>query len=50
MRHSAGTWSGKTSEVPRIPDFGSKPGCAFPAAFLAEIAPRNEHSEWDMLS
>lgn len=32
------------------PEFGSKPGCAFPAASLAEIAPRNERSEWDMLS
>ena len=39
MRHSAGTWSGKTSEVP-----------AFPVASLAETASRNELSERDTLS
>lgn len=40
MRHSAGTWSGKTSEVPRFPEgpsgkrhpiLGPKSGIRFPA-------------------
>ena len=42
MRHSAGTWSGKTSEVPYDPEFGSKTGYAFPVASLVETAFRNE--------
>ena len=29
MRHSAGTWSGKTSEVPRVPFRELIPGCSF---------------------
>ena len=29
MRHSAGAWSGKTSEVPLIPFLAPIPGCAF---------------------
>lgn len=29
MRHSAGTWSGKTSEVPYGPVFGSRTGYIF---------------------
>lgn len=33
-----------------IPDFGSKPGCAFPAGPLAETTSRNERSERDALS
>lgn len=30
MRHSAGTWSGKTSEVPHIPFRAGILGCSFP--------------------
>lgn len=29
MRHSAGTWSGKTSEVPYVPDSRFRMGCRF---------------------
>ena len=36
MRHSAGTWSGKTSEVP-----------AFRLELQTESASRNPHLEWD---
>lgn len=39
MRHSAGTWSGKTSEVP-----------AFRLRLLAESTSQNRRSEWDTLS
>lgn len=35
MRHSAATWSGKTSEVPRIPLWGG--GCGKLARDLVRI-------------
>lgn len=50
MRHSAGTWSGKTSEVPYVPEFRFKAGCAFRMAFQAETVSRNTASEWDTVS
>ena len=39
MRHSAGTWSGKTSEVP-----------SFPLALYTESASQNGGPNWDALS
>ena len=39
MRHSAGAWSGKTSEVP-----------SFRLGPLAETVSQNSRSDWDTLS
>lgn len=38
MRHSAGAWSGKTSEVPCIPFWMPIPGRAFRYGPLAETS------------
>lgn len=39
MRHSAGTWSGKTSEVPRFPEGAQR-----------ETASHSEPEKWDTVS
>ena len=55
MRHSAGTWSGKTSEVPGltgkcIPESVARTGRSFQMDPQAESPSRNEPSERDTLS
>lgn len=37
MRHSAGTWSGKTSEAPCVPLWGLILGCGFRLPSLCSI-------------
>ena len=50
MRHSAGTWSGKTSEVPLIPFCASRLGCGFSKVPLGEITSRFTPLKWDAVS
>ena len=50
MRHSAGTWSGKTSEVPCDPEYSSKTGHSFPDAPQTESASHSGAPKRDALS
>ena len=47
MRHSAGTWSGKTSEVPCDPEFVIEAGYGFPTGPQAEAASHSGREFWD---
>lgn len=50
MRRSAGAWSGKTSEVPCVPEYRLKTGCSFPMTIEPETTSQNSSPEWDALS
>ena len=50
MRHSAGAWSGKTSEVPRVPLWGRNLGRSFRLRGVPESASHSERQFRDTVS